>query len=46
MRTYIDKHPNYDLKGLRISMKGYDVQNWLENIPLYGISKYFFTYAE
>lgn len=46
MRTYIDKHPNYDLRGLRISMKGYDAQDWLENIPLYGISKYFFTYAE
>jgi predicted AAA+ superfamily ATPase len=31
---------NKDLKGLRISMLGYKDQGWMENIPLYGLSKY------
>ncbi len=38
---YIKTHPKYPLKGLRISMKGYKDQEWMENIPLYGIQKYF-----
>ena len=29
------------LKGLRISMKGYADQGWMENIPLVGIDTYF-----
>ncbi len=41
MSEYIKSHPEYSLKGLRISMLGYQDQDWMENIPLYGISKYF-----
>ena len=32
---------NPELKGLRISMKGYVDKNWMENIPLIAISPYF-----
>lgn len=32
---------NRGLKGLRISMKGYVNQEWMENIPLVGINAYF-----
>lgn len=32
---------NTGLKGLRISMKGYVDQEWMENIPLVGIDAYF-----
>lgn len=32
---------NPGLKGLRISMKGYADQEWMENIPLAGVSAYF-----
>ena len=32
---------NTGLKGLRISMKGYVNQEWMENIPLVGIDAYF-----
>ena len=28
-------------KGLRISMKPYQDEGWMENIPLYAISAYF-----
>lgn len=31
----------YALKGLRMSMLGYQDQDWIENIPLFGITKYF-----
>lgn len=41
MHTYIENHPKEDLKGLRISMKGYIDQEWMENIPLYAITCYF-----
>ena len=41
MSEYIKNHPEYSLKGLRISMMGYQDQDWMENIPLYAISKYF-----
>ena len=41
MKTYIDGHPDACLKGLRISMKGYVKQEWMKNIPLYGISACF-----
>jgi Predicted ATPase (AAA+ superfamily) len=37
MKAYIEKHPEANLKGLRISMKGYVDQGWVENIPLYGV---------
>lgn len=40
MKTYIDSHPTDHLKGLRISMRGYVDQGWMENIPLYGISHF------
>ncbi len=32
---------NPGLKGLRISMKGYADQGWMENIPLVGVGTYF-----
>lgn len=41
LRTYIEANPKPQLKGLRISMKGYKDQNWMENIPLYAITCYF-----
>ncbi len=40
MSEYIKTHPQYSLKGLRISMLGYKDQGWMENIPLYAIHKY------
>lgn len=36
LRTYIEKHP--DLKGIRLSMKPYQDQQWMENIPLYSVN--------
>lgn len=33
LKTYIDKHP--ELKGLRLSMKSRQDQEWMENLPLY-----------
>lgn len=41
MSTYIHNHPELQLKGLRISMKNYVDQGWMENVPLYAIFKYF-----
>ncbi len=41
MAEYIKKHPAQNLRGLRISMLGYRDQEWMENIPLYGVQKYF-----
>lgn len=35
MSEYIKSHPQYALKGLRISMLGYQEQDWMENIPLF-----------
>lgn len=32
---------NPQLKGLRISMKGYEEQGWMTNIPLVSVSSYF-----
>ena len=37
---YIRNHPEDGLKGLRISMRGYIDQGWMENIALYAIAKY------
>ena len=35
LRTFIEKHP--DLKGIRLSMKPYIDQGWMENVPLYAL---------
>ncbi|MCQ2261846.1 MAG: ATP-binding protein [Bacteroidales bacterium] len=43
MSEYIKNHPDDQLKGLRISMRGYVNQDKMENIPLYAISKYLVT---
>ena len=43
MSEYIKNHPQYSLRGLRISMLGYQEQDWMENIPLYGISKFLWS---
>ena len=32
MSEYIKNHPDYQLKGLRISMMGYQDQEWMENM--------------
>ena len=45
LKTYVERHLEYGLKGLRISMLGYENQTWMENIPLYGILKYFASCA-
>ena len=36
LRTFINKHP--ELKGLRLSMKPYQDQEWMENKPLYAVN--------
>ena len=41
LRTYIEKHPQ--LRGLRISMLPYRQEEWMDNLPLYAVSTYFFT---
>ena len=38
LKTYIEEYPV--LKGLRISMKNYIDQGWMENLPLYAIEGY------
>ena len=38
LSQFIKKHPEY--KGLRISMRGFQEQDWMLNIPLYAINKY------
>lgn len=38
MSEYIKNNPELNLKGLRISMKSYIDQEWMENIPLYAIN--------
>ena len=35
---FIDNHAG--LKGIRLSMKGYENQSWLENISLYAFRDY------
>lgn len=40
MKTYIDTHSEEELKGLRISMKSFIDQGWMENIPLYAVGFY------
>lgn len=38
MKTFIESNPS--LKAIRLSMKNYEEQSWLENIPLYAFRKY------
>ena len=35
MAAYIGSHPDDHLHGLRFSMKGYERQDWMTNVPLY-----------
>ena len=37
LRVFIEKNP--ELKGVRLSMLPFEQQEWMDNIPLYGISK-------
>lgn len=37
----VDDHKDKHFKGLRCSMLSYKDQEWMENIPLYGIAGYF-----
>lgn len=37
--AYISSHPEAQLHGLRFSMKGYEQQSWMTNVPLYAISR-------
>jgi hypothetical protein len=41
LSMYVNQHPEYNLKGLRLSMLGYVDQGWLENVPLYALTRYF-----
>lgn len=38
LHQFIKDHPEF--KGLRFSMKGYQEQDWMTNIPLYTINQY------
>lgn len=38
MKIFIESNP--ELKGIRLSMKNYELQSWLENIPLYAVGEY------
>ena len=40
MSEYIKNH-RLSVKGLRVSMMGYQDQEWMENIPLFAITKFF-----
>ena len=35
LRAFVDAHP--DLKALRFSMSPYKEQDWMRNVPLYGV---------
>lgn len=42
LRTFVtEEFGNLKLKGLRVSMKSYVDQEWMENIPLYATEAYF-----
>ena len=42
LRSFVtNEFPELNLKGLRVSMKPYVQQDWITNIPLYGIEGYF-----
>ena len=36
LRTYISRHPH--LTGMRLSMRPYEVQDWMVNVPLYCVN--------
>ncbi len=38
MKVFIKNNP--DLKGIRLSMKNYENQSWIENVPLYAFREY------
>ncbi|MGN0234347.1 MAG: ATP-binding protein [Bacteroidaceae bacterium] len=38
MKTFISANPH--LKGLRLSMRGYEDQTWLLNVPLYAVREF------
>lgn len=38
MKLFIENNPG--LKGIRLSMKNYENQTWLENIPLFAFREY------
>jgi len=38
MKVFIENHP--DLKGIRLSMRNFESQSWLESIPLYAFLDY------
>ena len=38
MKVFIGNHP--ELKGIRLSMKNYEDQSWLESIPLFAFTEY------
>jgi hypothetical protein len=40
MSEYIRNNPELNLKGVRVSMKGYIGQEWMENVPLYAIDSF------
>lgn len=40
MSEYIRNNPELNLKGVRVSMKGYIDQEWMENVPLYAIDSF------
>ena len=41
LRSFVvEDYPNEHFKGLRCSMKPYIDQDWMENIPLYGVLGY------
>lgn len=37
LRQFIDVETSGSLRGIRVSMKGFESQNWMENIPLPGV---------
>jgi hypothetical protein len=39
MSSYIHNNPQLNLKGLRISMRNYIDQGWMENYPLYAFEE-------
>lgn len=41
LRTFIEENASSSLKGVRLSMKPYIDQTWMENVPLYATEAYF-----
>lgn len=44
LKVFIENHP--DLKGIRLSMRDYENQPWVENVPLYAFRDYLTQRAE